>query len=163
MGMIRVSDHAEKVIKEMSNGRTITATVDALVAASVSPDGKIHSEPTLCAETRDYLDKKFDELKALIEDTTIDRVENKGGRKISGKTFLDWEITKEIFYEVMRDGGPEWFSEQTKFAIENLDTSLDCYIENDTLCSDDAYGSKRVILKVSPRIKEFLKSKGIDI
>lgn len=46
MGLIRVSDDAERRIKELAGGRTVTATVDSLVSGGAG-------------DLKDYLDEKF--------------------------------------------------------------------------------------------------------
>lgn len=58
MGMIRVSDHAEKIIRENTNGRTITATVDAMIAG-----GPREKESGV---SKEYLDERFDTLESMI-------------------------------------------------------------------------------------------------
>ena len=66
--MIRVSDHAEKVIREHTHGRTITATVDAILAGSVAPDGTEMWKGRQDDEiTKEYLDERFDKLESMIE------------------------------------------------------------------------------------------------
>lgn len=46
MGLIRVSDDAERRIKELAGRRTVTATVDSLVSGGAG-------------DLKDYLDAKF--------------------------------------------------------------------------------------------------------
>lgn len=157
MGLIRVSDHAEKLIREHSHGRTITATVDAILAGSVAPDGTEmwKGQPASDDDLRDYLDKKFDELKSLIEDTTVDRVA--GGRRApSEKVYVPWDVARELFYEFLDEHSTEWrpgiYNE-----IQSLDNDLNCYIQDGYICVDDPYGKQHLLVQVSPRVEEFLK------
>lgn len=69
MGMIRVSDHAEKVIREHTHGRSITATVDAILAGSVAPDGTEMWKGQQATDdeiTKEYLDERFDKIESMI-------------------------------------------------------------------------------------------------
>lgn len=148
MGMIRVSDHAEQIIKEKANGRTITATVDALLEG-----GGVSTE---------YFDKKFDELKSLIEDTTVDRVAGSGGRARGEKVYIPWEATRELFYEFLDEKATEW-RPGVYDEVQNLNDDLSCYVQDGYICVDDHYGKQHLLVQVSPRLKEFLNNKGIVI
>ena len=157
MGLIRVSDHAEKVIREHSHGRTITATVDAILAGSVAPDGTEKGQQASEDDLRDYLDKKFDELKALIEDTTVDRV---AGPKnfVSGsvKVYVPWEVARELFFEFLPDNAPEYIGPASE-VIHQAEDEFPVFIQDDKLWTEDFYGAKSPILNISPRVQQFLE------
>lgn len=170
MGLIRVSDYAENLIKEHSHGRTITATVDSILAGSVAPDGTEMwkgQQATDDDDLRDYLDKKFDELKALIEDTTIDRLatRTRGARRDpSLKTYVDWEIMQDILFDFLDEGAPEWVN---KSAYEGVHESSDLdtakfLVQDDCIYIESTY-SKAAILNLTPRLKQYLAEKGIVV
>lgn len=161
MGLIRVSDHAEKLIREHSHGRTITATVDAILAGSVAPDGTEMWKGQQASDDdalRDYLDKKFDELKSLIEDTTVDRV---AGPKsyVSGsvKVYVPWDTAHELLYEFLPEDAPEFIGNASE-QMRQADDEFPVYIQDDKLWTEDFYGAKSPILNISPRVKQFLES-----
>lgn len=162
MGLIRVSDHAEKLIREHSHGRTITATVDAILAGSVAPDGTEmwKGQQASDDDLRDYLDKKFDELKALIEDTTVDRVNNVGPIRSAApgtvKVYVPWEVARELLFEFLPDDAPEYIGSASE-AIHQADDEFPVYIQDDKLWTEDFYGAKSPILNISPRVKQFLE------
>lgn len=164
MGLIRVSDHAEKLIREHSHGRTITATVDAILAGSVAPDGTEMWKGQQASEDdalRDYLDKKFDELKSLIEDTTVDRVSNAGPIKSAApgtvKIYVPWGVARELFFEFLPDDAPEYIGSASE-VLHQADDEFPVYIQDDKLWTEDFYGAKSPILNISPRVKQFLES-----
>lgn len=163
MGLIRVSDHAEKLIREHSHGRTITATVDAILAGSVAPDGTEmwKGQQASDDDLRDYLDKKFDELKALIEDTTVDRVSRGPLRSVAPgtvKIYVPWGAARELFFEFLPDDAPEYIGSASE-AIHQADDEFPVFIQDDRLWTEDYYGTKSPILNISPRVKQFLETR----
>lgn len=163
MGLIRVSDHAEKLIREHSHGRTITATVDAILAGSVAPDGTEMWKGQQASEDdlRDYLDKKFDELKSLIEDTTVDRVSNVGPIRSAApgtvKVYVPWDVARELFFEFLPDNAPEYIGSASE-ALRQADGEFQVFIMDGRLWTEDNYGTKAPILNISPRVQQFLES-----
>lgn len=160
MGLIRVSDHAEKLIREHSHGRTITATVDAILAGSVAPDGTEmwKGQQASDDDLRDYLDKKFAHLESLIEDTTVDRVA--GPIKSTPgtvKIYVPWDAARELFYEFLPDDAPEYIGPASE-ALHQADDEFPVFIQDDKLWTEDFYGAKSPILNISPRVKQFLES-----
>lgn len=103
-----------------------------------------------------YLDKKFDELKSLIENNLVDVVAqgNGGGRAPGEKKYLDWDNFRYIVYELLKEGDAEWASKQSYLAIENLDDEIHVYEKNGSLWVDDYYGRPSCILNISPRVRE---------
>ena len=161
MGLIRVSDHAEKLIREHSHGRTITATVDAILAGSVAPDGTEmwKGQQASDDDLRDYLDKKFDELKSLIEDTTVDRVAGpiKSAAPGTVKVYVPWEVARELFFEFLPEDAPEYIGSASG-VIHQADDEFSVFIQDDRLWTEDFYGAKSPILNISPRVQQFLES-----
>ena len=163
MGMIRVSDHAEKIIKEQANGRTISATVDALIAGggenSVNTDSILDKLDYL----ENYLDKRISKLESLIEDTTVDRVNNGGPRNstsvVSGsvKVYVPWDTAHELLYEFLPEDAPEFIGNASE-QIRQADDEFPVFIQDDKLWTEDYYGTKTPILNISPRVTQFLES-----
>lgn len=159
MGLIRVSDHAEKVIREHSHGRTITATVDAILAGSVAPDGTEmwKGQPASDDGLRDYLDKRFDELKSLIEDTTVDRVAGpiKSAAPGTVKVYVPWEVARELFYEFLPDDAPEYIGSASE-QVHQAEDEFPVFIQDNKLWTENAY-SKSPIMDISPRVQQLLE------
>lgn len=169
MGMIRVSDHAEKIIKEQANGRTISATVDALIAGGGRNLDK------------EYFDNKFREqqealrkMRSLIEDTAVDRLSS-GGRNFSSassassvyqdplvkqallRTDIEWPIVQELIYGFLDKRAPEWFPGMYE-AVHEMNDAPECFTKNSILYFDIT-GSPYPVLRVSPRVDQFLAEK----
>lgn len=168
MGMIRVSDHAEQLIRDHSNGRTITATVDAILAGSVAPDGtevwKGEHDTNAIMNKLDYLerylDKKFEELKSdlLVEEAAA---RSTGApKKFQGEpTWVEWEQMQYIIFELLEDDAREW--RISKGAIHQLKegSSLDdasYTIRDGVIFIDDS-----PIITVSPRVQEAINDKKV--
>ena len=161
MGMIRVSDHAEKIIKEQANGRTISATVDALIAGGGENSASTDSVLGKLDYLESYLDKRLSRLESLIEDTTVDRVNNVGPRNSSYqsnvKVYVPWDVARELFFEFLPDDAPEFIGNASE-QIHQADNEFPVFIQDDKLWTEDAYGTKSPILNISPRVQQFLES-----
>jgi len=161
MGMIRVSDHAEKIIKEQANGRTISATVDALIAGggenSVNTDAILGKLDYL----EDYLDKRLSKLESLIEDTTVDRVSNVGPIRSAApgtvKIYVPWNVAHELLYEFLPEDAPEFIGNASE-QIRQADDEYPVFIQDNRLWTEDYYGTKAPILNISTRVQQFLES-----
>lgn len=158
MGMIRVSDETEQRLKSISDGRSIGATVEMCLNAleNMAADEEKKENSGAWARLATHIDEKFDELKALLEDTTVDRVAQStgGGRAPGEKKYLDWDNFRYIVYELLKEGDEEWASKQSYLAIENLDDEIHVYEKNGSLWVDDYYGRPSCILNISPRVRE---------
>lgn len=107
-----------------------------------------------------YFDKKFDELKSLIEDTTVDRVNNGGAKNyVSGsvKVYVPWGVARELFFEFLPEDAPEFIGSASG-AIRQADDEFPVFIQDDKLWTEDFYGAKSPILNISPRVQQFLES-----
>lgn len=110
-----------------------------------------------------YFDKKFDELKSLIEDTTVDRVDG-GPRKSSYqsnvKIYVPWDTARELLYEFLPEDAPEFIGSASE-AIRQADSEYPVFIMDDKLWTEDYYGTKSPILNISPRVTQFLKEANV--
>lgn len=172
MGMIRISDEIEKRLKEVADGRSMNSVIEKMLAYCSSPDGFC---PTQQASENvfgkleylgGYIDKKFDELKALIVDTTVDRLSaTRGARRDPAlKTYVDWEIMQDILFDFLDEGAPEWVN---KSAYEGVHESSDLdtakfLVQDDCIYIESTY-SKAAILNLTPRLKQYLAEKGIVV
>lgn len=105
-----------------------------------------------------HIDKKFSELKALIEDTAVDRVDG-GGRGVP-RIDIEWEIVQELIFEFLDEHSSEWLPGVYQ-AVHNMDdTPAACYTEDGFLWFEQPItGQKAKVLEVSPRVDQFLAEK----
>lgn len=68
MGMIRVSDEVESRLKAISDGRSMSATVERLLAVG-APDGVLASVRSELP-SKEYFDQRFDDLDDKIRRAT---------------------------------------------------------------------------------------------
>lgn len=162
MGMIRVSDQVESRLKEVADGRSMNATIEKMLAYCSSPDGfcpvrEARGDFGKMEYLGGYIDKKFEELKALIVDTTVDRV---AGLKVvspgTSKVYVPWNVARELFYEFLDEKSTEWRPNVYNI-LQDTDENLNCYIQDGYICVDDHYGKQHLLVQVSPRVEEFLK------
>ena len=155
---IKLTDRvAEKLAQRAKEDNlSLAGEVDKLLSVDVRPAE--YSDNFVFGKLEyleNYIDKKFSELKSLIEDTTVDRVA--GGRAPrEEKVYIEWDVARELFYEFLDENSTEWrpgvFNE-----IQSLDNDLSCYIQDGYICVDDHYGKQHLLVQVSPRVNEFLK------
>lgn len=160
MGMIRVSDNAEKIIKDFASkmGVTNTTAVDTLlaqtdVAARMDKMGK-------------YLDKKFDDLESIIMTSAPSAPST--FRKIprSRKVYLDWDTIRDYVFPLdTKDYDDDVYASK---AVQDAWENSDCldlgkyYISGEFVCRDDELGREQQLLNLTPKFKEYL-SKYIDL
>lgn len=111
-----------------------------------------------------YFDKKFDELKSLIEDTMVDRVDNGGPIKTVApgtvKIYVPWDAARKLFYEFLPDDATEYIGSASE-ALHQADEEFPVFIQDDKLWTEDFYGAKSPILNISPRVTQFLKEANV--
>lgn len=160
MGLIRVSDDAEAKIKAMANGRTIGATVDSLVAGAGTSDDIQEWMQDMFDRTIESLSEQIDELKKMIEDTAVDRLDKSFSRP-RFETEIDWPIMKELIYEVLGYEDDSWASRAAAEGITESNGLEETrfILSDDFICIDK--GKKIPIIKLTPKVKTFLESKGV--
>ena len=163
MGMIRVSDEVEQRLKAISDGRSMSATVEMLMT-NVGPDGRINTEPVLSASNRDYFDKKFEELLSAINDTAVDRLYTGGGRaprssNLGSKEWVYWDQMQYIIF-THDDDDPAWLvPEGAVFQFKNGDpTSYSYYIKDDVIYMENG-GRPTPLIKVTPEVQKAIDEK----
>lgn len=163
MGMIRVSDEVEGRLKEIADGRSMSATVEMLIKGAEDTAEKMFGGgggelvAAVAGVIKEHIDKRFDELKSLIEDTTVDRVA--GPIKSAGtvKVYVPWGVARELFFEFLPDDASEYIGSASG-VIRQADDEFPVFIQDDKLWTEDFYGAKSPILNISPRVKQFLES-----
>lgn len=157
MGLIRISDDAEKKIKEMAGDRTVTATVDSILA---STDVAARMDKMAA-----YLEKKLNDIKeeiiSSIEDTAVDRLDSRPRRK-SKVTPLDWEwpTIQELLYDIATEKDYVTKSDYDEMHESSCVDSFKWYIEDNQVWGD-FFGEKKPYLNISSDIANFLTSKGV--
>lgn len=158
MGLIRVSDDAEKKIKEMAEaaGITITTTVDKMlqsndIAARLDKMGA-------------YLEKKFVDLEAALDGAVLSSSSSASYKSHSNSSYgtpVDWETLRDMWLDFLPYEAEEWLPgrEEAFRNSDNMDMGA-YYIKNGLIVSDDTWGHADW-MKVSPRVKEYLSSHGV--
>ena len=173
MGLIRVSDDAEKKIKEAAEaaGSTITTTVDKMlqsndIAARLDKMGK-------------WMEKKFVDLEAALDGAVLSNSSynssyssNSSSNSSSASykssnshygTPVDWETLRDMWLDFLPYEAVEWLPgrEEAFRNSDNMDMGV-YYIKNGLIVSDDTWGHADW-MKVSPRVEEYLSSHGVEI
>ena len=165
MGLIRVSDDAEKRIKEMAEaaGSTITTTVDKMlqsndIAARLDKMGA-------------YLKQRLDDLEAALDGAVLSNSyssssSSSASYKSSNSSYgtpVDWETLRDMWLDFLPYGAEEWLPgrEEAFRNSDNMDMGA-YYIKNGLIVSDDTWG-RADWMKVSPRVKECLSCYGLEL
>lgn len=107
-----------------------------------------------------YLDKRLSKIESLIEDTTVDRVNNGGPKNcVSGsvKVYVPWDTARELLYEFLPEDAPEFIGNASE-QIRQADDEYPVFIQDNRLWTEDYYGTKAPILNISTRVQQFLES-----
>ena len=167
MGMVRISEEAEKRIKEVAarEGKTFTATVDSLlasmdIAARLDKMGK-------------WMEKKFVDLEAALDGAVLSNSNSSSSSNSSSAssktsnsyygTPVDWETLRDMWLDFLPYEAEEWLPgrEEAFRNSDNMDMGV-YYIKNGLIVSDDTWGHADW-MKVSPRVEEYLSSHGVEI
>lgn len=167
MGMVRISEEAEKRIKEVAarEGKTFTATVDSLlasmdIAARLDKMGK-------------WMEKKFVDLEAALDGAVLSSSSSNSSSSSSSASYkssnsyygtpVDWETLRDMWLDFLPYEAEEWLPgrEEAFRNSDNMDMGV-YYIKNGLIVSDDTWGHADW-MKVSPRVEEYLSSHGVEI
>lgn len=166
MGMIRVSDEMEQKLKQLADGRSMTATIDLLfkMASSNSEDSVKAARAGACALLQEHIDKRFDELKALIEDTTIDRLDA-APRTPKARTsrFLPWEDCIQDIYDDFPASSDIWLSGVREAWGEADSMDMASYFVKNGEIWSNFYGHETPLLRITPELSEYLEEKGFAV
>lgn len=158
MGMVRVSEEAEKRIKEMAarEGKTFTATVDSLLA---STDVAVRLD-----KMGAYLKQRLDDLEAALDGAVLSSGSSShSSSRSKSPTPVDWETLRDLWLDYLPYGADEWLPgrEEAFRNSDNMDMGV-YYIKNDLIVSDDMWGHTEW-MKVSPRVKDYLMCHGVEV
>lgn len=152
--LIKLSDAVGEALAQRAaeDNLSMAGEVAKLLSTSELPPSPVDTS---------YFDKKFDELKTLIEDTTVDRVNNGGPIKTvapgSVKVYVPWDAARELLYEFLPEDAPEFIGNASE-QIRQADDEYPVFIQEDRLWTEDYYGTKSPILNISPRVEQFLET-----
>lgn len=161
MGLIRVSDDAEKKIKDLANasGGTITTTVDKILQSN--------DIATRLDKMGAYLKQRLDDLEAAFDGAVLSSVSSYSSRSRSNPrnangVYVPWEVMQPLMFDELYEGD-EWLpgAEEAARSSDNLDM-CSFFVRDGLIVSDDAWG-KTSWLQVSPRVKDYLLSHGVEI
>ena len=148
--LIKLSDSVGYSLSKRAeeDGLTMAAEVAKLLATTEIPP---HPTDT------SYFDKKFDELKALITDTAVDRLatgSTGGGRGPGGKEWVPWDQMQYIIF-THDDDNPAWIiPEGAVFQFKNGDPTAYAYFIKDNVIFMESVGRPEPLIKVTPEIRE---------
>lgn len=162
MGLIRVSDDAEKKIKDLASasGGTITTTVDKILQSN--------DIATRLDKMGAYLKQRLDDLEAALDGAVLSnsRSSNSPSVRSNPRTangvYVPWEVMQPLMFDELYQGD-EWLpgAEEGARSSDNLDM-CSFFVRDGLIVSDDAWG-KTSWLQVSPRVKDYLLSHGVEI
>ena len=162
MGMVRVSEEAEKRIKEMAarEGKTFTATVDSLLAST--------DVASRLDKMGAYLKQRLDDLEAALDGAVLSNSSYSSSRSVRSNpnnangVHVPWEVLQPLMFDELY-GGSEWLpgAEEAARSSDNLDM-CSFFVRDGMIVSDDMWG-KTSWLQVSPRVKDYLLSHGVEI
>lgn len=161
MGMVRISDDAEKQIKKIasSTGCTFTATVDKILQSN--------DIATRMDKMGAYLKQRLDDLEAALDgavlsDSSYSRSASSKSSNSSYGTPVDWETLRDMWLDFLPYEAEEWLPgrEEAFRNSDNMDMGV-YYIKNGLIVSDDTWGHADW-MKVSPRVKDYLLSHGVQ-
>lgn len=149
MGMIRVSDEVESRLKAISDGRSMSGTVEMLLSNKGAGDNN---------ELIEFLNKRFAHLESLITDNLVDVVAaGSTHSRLTDNEPLDWNVFRYIVFDLCKDdSSPEWVSQSVHDAMDNLSDSIDTIVLDGYIWAVNDYGKSK-LLKVSPRIEEAIR------
>lgn len=161
MGLIRVSDDAEKKIKDLANasGGTITTTVDKILQSN-DIASRLDKMGAYLKQRLDDLEAAFDG--AALSNSSYSRSASSSSRSNSSYgTPVDWETLRDMWLDFLPYEAEEWLPgrEEAFRNSDNMDMGV-YYIKNGLIVSDDTWGHADW-MKVSPRVKEYLSSHGV--
>ena len=148
--LIKLSDQVGEELERRAreDNLSMAAEVAKLLATSEMPPSPVDTS---------YFDKKFDELKALISDTAVDRVATRstgGGRAPGGKEWVPWDQMSYIIF-THDDDDPAWIiPEASVFQFKNGDPTAYAYFIKDNVIFMESVGRPEPLIRVTPEIRE---------
>lgn len=114
-----------------------------------------------------YLEKKFVDLEAALDgavlsNSSYSRSASSNSSNSSYGTPVDWETLRDMWLDFLPYEAEEWLPgrEEAFRNSDNMDMGV-YYIKNGLIVSDDTWGHADW-MKVSPRVKDYLLSHGVQ-
>lgn len=116
-----------------------------------------------------YLEKKFVDLEAALDGAVLSnssyssKSRSASSSNSSYGTPVDWETLRDMWLDFLPYEAEEWLPgrEEAFRNSDNMDMGV-YYIKNGLIVSDDTWGHADW-MKVSPRVKDYLLSHGVEI
>ena len=114
-----------------------------------------------------YLEKKFVDLEAALDGAVLSNSSySSASSKSSNSSYgtpVDWETLRDLWLDFLPYEAEEWLPgrEEAFRNSDNMDMGA-YYIKNGLIVSDDTWG-RADWMKVSPRVKEYLSSHGVEV
>lgn len=113
-----------------------------------------------------YLEKKFVDLEAALDGAVLSSSSSAGSKSHSNSFYgtpVDWETLRDMWLDFLPYEAEEWLPgrEEAFRNSDNMDMGV-YYIKNGLIVSDDTWGHADW-MKVSPRVKDYLLSHGVEI
>lgn len=158
MGMVRISDDAEKQIKQIagSTGCTFTTTVDKILQSN--------DIATRMDKMGAYLKQRLDDLEAALDGAVLSSssVRSSSHSSFNSSAPISWETLRDLWLDFLPDGAEEWLpGMEEAFRKSDSPEMGEYYIKDGLIVSNDIWG-KASWMKVSPRVKDFLLSHGVE-
>lgn len=158
MGMVRISDDAEKQIKQIasSTGCTFTATVDKILQSN--------DIATRMDKMGAYLKQRLDDLEAALDGAVLSSssVHSSSHSSFNSSTPISWETLRDMWLDFLPDGAEEWLpGMEEAFRKSDSPEMGEYYIKDGLIVSNDMWG-KASWMKVSPRVRDYLLSHGVE-
>lgn len=158
MGMVRISDDAEKQIKQIasSTGCTFTTTVDKILQSN--------DIATRMDKMGAYLKQRLDDLEAALDGAVLSSssVRSSSHSSFNSSTPISWETLRDMWLDFLPDGAEEWLpGMEEAFRKSDAPEMGEYYIKDGLIVSNDMWG-KASWMKVSPRVRDYLLSHGVE-
>lgn len=115
-----------------------------------------------------YLEKKFDDLEAALDGAVLSnsscssRSASRSNPRTANGVYVPWEVMQPLMFDELYQGS-EWLpgAEEAARSSDNLDM-CSFFVRDGLIVSDDAWG-KTSWLQVSPRVRDYLLSHGVEL
>lgn len=161
--MVKLTDEVGNLLEERAkrDNTTLAGEVKLLLAGAPStPVSSIEQVNQRLNAMGAWLKKRLDDLEAAFDAAAIASPSHK--RLTHKKVPIKYEVIRDLFFDVLEDGAPEWFPQAEAGA--NASDSLEMaewYTDGSIIFSEGMFGHCEW-LKVSERIESFLKERGVE-
>lgn len=111
-----------------------------------------------------YLEKKFVDLEAALDGAVLSSpsVRSSSHSSFNSSTPISWETLRDMWLDFLPDGAEEWLpGMEEAFRKSDSPEMGEYYIKDGLIVSNDMWG-KASWMKVSPRVRDYLLSHGVE-